>query len=79
MKPKLSHILAPGIVAIVVSIALYTVGNAFEIPWLRFYYEQTVSTAGGFELETGGSMIPLLIGIASGFVVERLLKKRAMN
>ena len=79
MKQKLSHILAPAVVAIVVSIALYNLGNSLEISWLRFYYEQTVSTAGGFELETGGSMIPLLIGIASGFVVERLLKKRAMN
>lgn len=76
MNKKLLEILLPGIVAIVVSIALYNIGNAYEISWMRFYYEQEVSTGNGFELETGGSMIPLLIGIAAGFVTERILKKR---
>lgn len=76
MNKKLLQILLPGIVAIAVSIALYNIGNAYEISWMRFYYEQEVSTGNGFELETGGSMIPLLIGIAAGFVTERILKRR---
>ena len=76
MDKKLLEILLPGIVAIAVSIVLYNIGNAYEISWMRFYYEQEVSTGNGFELETGGSMIPLLIGIVAGFVTERILKKR---
>lgn len=76
MNNKFLQILLPGIVAIGVSIVLYNIGNAYEISWMRFYYEQEVSTGNGFELETGGSMIPLLIGIAAGFVTERILKKR---
>lgn len=76
MNNKLIQILLPGVVAIVVTIVLYNLGNAYEISWMRFYYEQSVSTADGFELETGGSIIPLLIGIAAGFITERLLKRR---
>ncbi|GAM12459.1 hypothetical protein [Mesobacillus selenatarsenatis] len=49
---------------------LFLVGHIFTIRWLMFYYEYT-SDAEGFFI-SGGSMIPLIVGLISSFIAEKV-------
>ena len=49
---------------------LFLIGHIFTIRWLMFYYEYT-SDAEGFFI-SGGSMIPLMIGLIASFIAEKM-------
>ena len=49
---------------------LYLLGYVFTIPWLMFQYEYTNNTSGLFV--SAGSLVPLIIGLAISFIVEKI-------
>ncbi|MFP7486449.1 hypothetical protein SFC65_19985 [Priestia filamentosa] len=59
------------LVSIILTIALlYLMGYLFNIPILSFHYEYTHNTA-TFSV-SGGSLLPLIIGLVIGFFAEKL-------
>lgn len=49
---------------------LFLIGHIFTIRWLMFYYEYSAD-AEGFYI-SGGSMIPLIIGLIFSFIAEKI-------
>ncbi|AXI09257.1 hypothetical protein CUC15_10085 [Oceanobacillus zhaokaii] len=65
--PLLASLLSIGI--------LYTIGNIFEISFLSWnFYKENPSE--GVIFETGGSVIPVIIGLILGFITELILKSK---
>ena len=49
---------------------LYLLGHMLTVPWLMFQYEYTNNDSGFFI--SAGSLVPLLIGLAISFIVEKM-------
>ncbi|MFC4353872.1 hypothetical protein ACFO0S_02175 [Chryseomicrobium palamuruense] len=75
---KLKLLFIPLAVTLITIVGLYTIGNLFEISFLRWDYELVIPDRDGFIIEYGGSIIPIIIGIVAGFVSERVLRRRGV-
>lgn len=75
---KTKRIVIPLAVALGTMAILYTIGNFFEISYLRWDYEMVIPDRDGFMVEYGGSIIPIFIGIAAGFVAEFVLRRKVV-
>ncbi|PAD33788.1 hypothetical protein [Terribacillus saccharophilus] len=65
----------PILSSFLVMVLLYTIGNIFEISYLSWtFYKE--NPAEGVVFEAGGSLIPVLIGLIIGFVLEGILKNK---
>ncbi|WP_175072809.1 hypothetical protein [Terribacillus sp. AE2B 122] len=65
----------PILSSFLVMVLLYTIGNIFEISYLSWtFYKENPSD--GVVFEAGGSLIPVLIGLIIGFVLEGILKNK---
>ncbi|PAE06568.1 hypothetical protein CHI12_15835 [Terribacillus saccharophilus] len=65
----------PILSSFLVMVLLYTIGNIFEISYLSWtFYKENPSE--GVVFEAGGSLIPVLIGLIIGFVLEGILKNK---
>ncbi|UFU00728.1 hypothetical protein KO561_07275 [Radiobacillus kanasensis] len=54
-----------------VSGVLYAVGYVVDIKIFTFYYQQETE----HQVKTGGSMIPIFIGLISGYILSKVLPK----
>ncbi|MFJ6411281.1 hypothetical protein ACIQLG_00620 [Terribacillus saccharophilus] len=65
----------PILSSFLVMVLLYTIGNIFKISYLSWtFYKENPSE--GVVFEAGGSLIPVLIGLIIGFVLEGILKNK---
>ncbi|MDQ0231792.1 hypothetical protein [Metabacillus malikii] len=52
---------------------LYAIGNMFDITYLSWtFYKENPSE--GIAFESGGSLIPIMIGFIVGFITEKIMK-----
>lgn len=61
----------PMLAVCIVSFFLYYMGHTYQIEWLNFYYEKDM----GSTIEMGGSVIPFMVGLAVGFITEKLFSQ----
>lgn len=73
---KTKRIIIPLAVTLGTIAILYTIGNLFEISYLRWDYERVIPDRDGFMVEYGGSIIPIFIGIGAGFLAEFALRRK---
>ena len=55
---------------------LYGIGYQFEIRYLRWDYETVIPDGDGFRVEYGGSVLPIVVGVAAGVITDRILLRK---
>ncbi|QST02918.1 hypothetical protein IMZ31_20435 (plasmid) [Pontibacillus sp. ALD_SL1] len=56
---------------------LYGIGNMFHVSLLRFSFVLNKPSDNGFFFEADVALIPIVIGLIVGFVVERKVKGKS--
>lgn len=73
---KFKQIILPIVVTLLTIVLLYMIGAQFKINILRWNYKEVTPDGGGFMVEYGGSIIPIIIGIIAGFITERVMIRK---
>ncbi|MFJ5625080.1 ATPase [Peribacillus loiseleuriae] len=74
MKNKLFRL--PLIAAFGTMLFLYLIGDIFSVSFLEFKIFQNKQLENGLTQTTEVALLPIVIGLVIGFVVERILKLR---
>lgn len=55
---------------------LYSIGNVFHLSLLRFSFVWNTSLEKGLFFDVNAAILPFVIGLIVGFVVEHILKSK---
>jgi hypothetical protein len=74
---KYKSFLAGFVTFLIVTGALYFVGEQFSVQWLMFSYEYE-NSADGFSF-SASSFMPFVIGLIAGVIAEKLYMRKGMQ